>query len=186
MGRKITVDSATLMNKGFEIIEAVHLFGVPAERIEVVIHKESILHSAIEYIDNTVIGELSAPDMRACVQYAVDYPHRTSGIINELDLFSVGTLSFFKPDTEAFSLLKLAKKAISLGGAVPASLNAADEVAVEAFLGERLSFLGISDAVSETVERLGKDASGVTDLDGILAVDKEARRICKEIIDGRS
>ena len=183
MGRKITVDSATLMNKGFEIIEAVHLFGVPAERIEVVVHRESILHSAIEYIDNTVIGEFSMPDMRACVQYAVDYPDRTKGIIKELDLFSVGKLSFFKPDTEAFSLLSLAKRAISLGGAVPASLNAADEIAVEAFLSGKLGFLGISEAVNKTVERLLKDAALVNDLEGILATDREARRICKEIIE---
>ena len=131
MGKKITVDSATLMNKGFEIIEAAHLFGVDAEKIEVVVHRESILHSAIEYIDNSIIGELSVPDMRSCVQYAVDYPDRTAAVIEPLDLFKVGSLSFMRPDYEAFPLLSLAKRAMTEGGAMGAVLNAADEVAVD-------------------------------------------------------
>lgn len=181
MGRKITVDSATLMNKGFEIIEAAHLFGIPAEKIEVVIHRESILHSAVEYIDNTVIGEFSVPDMRMCVQYAVDFPDRQPSVADELDLFSLGRMTFARPDYEAFPLLSLAKRAISLGGAMPAVLNAADEVAVAAFLGERISFLGISEVVSETFERL-LSAKSVKELDGIIAKDREARAIAEEII----
>ena len=180
MGRKITVDSATLMNKGFEIIEAAHLFGTPAEKIQVLIHRESILHSAVEYVDNTVIGELSVPDMRMCVQYAVDYPDRCPTASGELDLFSVGALTFRAPDTEAFPLLSLAKRAMTDGGAMPAVVNAADEVAVAAFLDERLSFLGISEVVMETYERMsGRQASSV---DELVAADREARGIARELI----
>ena len=181
MGKKITVDSATLMNKGFEVIEAVRLFGVPADRVEVVIHRESILHSAVEYIDNTVIGEFSVPDMRACVQYAVDYPSRESAVIAPLDLFSVGSLSFARPDTTAFPLLALAKRAVALGGAMPAILNAADEIAVAAFLDGRLSFLGISEVVEEVFDALS-DCRHLTDLSDILSADKRARAVASERI----
>lgn len=181
MGRKITVDSATLMNKGFEIIEAAHLFGIAPERIEVVVHRESILHSAVEYIDNSVIGEFSVPDMRMCVQYAVDYPERCESASGELDLFAVGKLTFHKPDTEAFPFLGLAKRLMREGGAMPAVMNAADEIAVEAFLDGRLSFIGIYDTVHEVCDRLSSAARERT-LDGIRASDKEARRIAKEII----
>ena len=184
MGRKITVDSATLMNKGFEVIEAVHLFGVGPERVEVVVHRESILHSAVEYIDNTVIGEMSVPDMRMCVQYAVDYPDRCVGVSEPLDLFKVGTLSFAAPDYDAFPLLSLAHRAMADGGAMPAVINAADEVAVEAFLKERIGFADIADTVIETYERMAS-ASSITDLDGIIAADREARRIAKDIIAAR-
>ena len=182
MGKKITVDSATLMNKGFEIIEAVHLFGVAAERVEVVIHRESILHSAVEYIDNTVIGEFSVPDMRACVQYAVDYPNRTEGVIEPLDLFALGKMTFSRPDREAFPLLSLAGEAISHGGAVPASLNAADEVAVEAFLNGKIGFTDIYDTVSETVTRLLPYSKNAVSLDEILTVDKEARATAASLL----
>ena len=181
MGRKITVDSATLMNKGFEIIEAAHLFGIQPERIEVVVHRESILHSAVEYIDNSVIGEFSVPDMRMCVQYAVDYPERCESVSKELDLFSVGKLTFHRPDTEAFPFLELAKRLMREGGAMPAVMNAADEVAVEAFLDGELSFIGIYDTVFEVCDRLAYAARERT-LDGIRASDREARRIAKEII----
>ncbi|MBQ8689617.1 MAG: 1-deoxy-D-xylulose-5-phosphate reductoisomerase [Clostridia bacterium] len=180
MGKKITVDSATLMNKGFEVIEAAHLFGVGADRIKVLVHRESILHSAVEYIDNTVIAELSVPDMRMCVQYAVDYPDRCPTSSAQLDLISLGSLTFAEPDTEAFPLLALAARAMSCGGAMPAILNAADEVAVAAFLEERIGFLGISEVVSETFERLlGSRAETVEEL---IACDREARRIARELI----
>ena len=181
MGKKITVDSATLMNKGFEVIEAAHLFGVSADRVEVVVHRESILHSAVEYVDNTVIGEMSAPDMRACVQYAVDYPERREGIIAPLDLFSVGKLTFARPDTEAFPLLALAKRAMLDGGACPAVLNAADEVAVGDFLDGRISFFEISERVFETYERMSSSAKKCTELSDIIASDREARAIAKEL-----
>ena len=181
MGKKITVDSATLMNKGFEIIEAAHLFGVGADKIEVVVHRESILHSAIEYIDNSIIGELSVPDMRSCVQYAVDYPDRTPAVIEPLDLFKVGSLSFMRPDYEAFPLLSLAKRAMTEGGAMGAVLNAADEVAVDAFLSGRLSFLGISEVVSETFDKM-LYAKSITSLDDIFGIDREARLLASKII----
>ena len=181
MGKKITIDSATLMNKGFEVIEAAHLFGVGPEKIEVVVHRESILHSAIEYIDNSIIGELSVPDMRSCVQYAVDYPDRTEAVIEPLDLFSVGSLSFMRPDYDAFPLLSLAKRAMAEGGAMGAVLNAADEVAVDAFLSGNVSFLGISEVVCETFERM-LYAREYTSLEDIFTTDKEARLVASKII----
>ena len=179
MGEKITVDSATLMNKGFEVIEAVRLFGISPDRVEVVVHPESIIHSAVEYIDNTVIAELSVPDMRACVQYAITYPERLGAVIPPLDLFSLGQLSFFRPDTEAFSGLSLAYRALSLGGAAPAILNAADEVAVAAFLREQIGFLGITDLVGEVLNTLAPQATG---LDAILEKDKEARHLATALL----
>ena len=181
MGKKITVDSATLMNKGFEIIEASHLFGVSAENIEVVIHRESILHSAVEYIDNTIVGELSVPDMRACVQYAVDYPERHDGIIEPLDFKRLGTLSFAEPDYGAFPLLSLAKRAICEGGAMPAVLNAADECAVSAFLCERIGFADIPRVIGEVYDAMPY-AAGESSLDGIISMDREARRRAEEAI----
>lgn len=183
MGKKITVDSATLMNKGFEVIEAAHLFGVGAEKVKVLVHRESILHSAVEYIDNTVIAELSVPDMRMCVQYAVDYPVREESASEELDLISVGALTFKEPDTEAFPLLALASEAMKAGGAMPAILNASDEVAVAAFLSQKIGFTDISDTVAETYARmLGRRASSVEEL--ILA-DREARAVAQKIIEGK-
>lgn len=181
MGKKITVDSATLMNKGFELIEAVHLFGVPADKVEITVHRESILHSAIEYIDNSIIAELSVPDMRMCVQYAVDYPDRCPSASKELNLFEVGALTFHKPDTEAFPFLDLAREAIKLGGAMPAVMNAADEVAVGAFLEGRLTFTGIYRVVTDTFSRL-LDRRDENSLSGIIAADKEARKIADELI----
>ena len=180
MGKKITVDSATLMNKGFEVIEACHLFGVAPEKIEVVVHRESILHSAVEYIDNTVIGEFSVPDMRMCVQYAVDYPERCEAVADELDLFKVGHISFAKPDTEAFPLLALAFKAMKLGGAMPAILNAADEVAVASFLSGEISFSRIPEKVINTFEKMSERRADYS-VDELIAIDREARKICKEI-----
>ncbi len=183
MGKKITVDSATLMNKGFEVIEAAHLFGVPSEKIEVVIHRESILHSAVEYIDNTVIGEMSMPDMRSCVQYAVDYPDRCESVTEELDFFKVGSLTFAKPDTESFPLLALAKRAIAEGGAMPAVVNAADEVAVAAFLDGKIGFCDIFRTVIKTYDKM-LGAAAVTELDGIIESDRRARAIANTIING--
>lgn len=179
MGKKITVDSATLMNKGFEIIEAAHLFSVSPDRIEVVVHPESILHSAVEYIDNSIIGEFSMPDMRMCVKYALDYPERREGVGTPLDFISLGKMTFARPDTVAFPLLAMAKRAFFEGGACPAVLNAADEVAVEAFLNGKISFTDISKVVIGTYEMMG-GARYARSLDDILASDKEARAIAKE------
>lgn len=181
MGKKITVDSATLMNKGFEIIEAVHLFGVPADKIEVAVHRESILHSAVEYIDNSIVAELSVPDMRMCVQYAVDYPDRCSSASRELDLFELGSLTFARPDRDAFPFLDLAREAITLGGGMPAVMNAADEIAVDAFLKGEISFCDIFCTVLSTFDRM-RYASGLTALEDIIRSDREARRIANELI----
>ena len=181
MGAKITVDSATLMNKGFEVIEAVHLFGVTANKIEVVVHRESIIHSMVEYIDNSVIAQMSVPDMRLCVQYAVDYPDRKIATVDELDLFSVGALTFRKPDTETFSLLKRAVESVKAGGALPAVLNAANEVAVGAFLAGKIGFYAITESVSETLLRLSS-ASNAHTLEQIIGYDREARRVAADIL----
>lgn len=181
MGKRITVDSATLMNKGFEVIEAAHLFSVSPEKIETVIHRESILHSAVEYIDNSIIAQLSVPDMRMCVQYAVDYPERMEATSAQLDLFSVGALSFAAPDREAFPLLDLAYRVAGKGGALPAVLNAADEVATDAFLHSQISFDGIFEVISSTLdkhERAEKEHS----LDAILTLDKLARETAKHAV----
>ena len=185
MGAKITVDSATLMNKGFEVIEAAHLFGVKPEQIEVLIHRESIMHSAVEYIDNSVIAQMSVPDMRHCVQYALTHPARAEGVIEPLDFTKVAAMTFAKPDTDTFVLLELAKEALRRGGAYPAVLNAANEVAVAAFLDKKLSFTGIFDVVSETFEALS-DASRIWSVDDIFAFDGAARSLANEFLEKRS
>ena len=182
MGKRITVDSATLMNKGFELIEAVHLFGVAPDAVEVLVHRESILHSAVEYIDNSIIGEMSVPDMRMCVQYAVDYPERCPAVAEPLDLTKLGALHFERPRYDAFPLLALAKEMIKAGGAMPAVMNAADEVAVAAFLEERIGFADISRSVEAACAHLS-DLCAETSLEGILEADLAARRLTREIIE---
>ena len=181
MGKKITIDSATLMNKGFEIIEAAHLFSVSPDKIDVVIHRESILHSAVEYVDNSIVGEFSLPDMRMCVQYAVDYPDRFTSGSPSLDLFALGKMTFARPDEIAFPLLGMAKRAFFEGGACPAVLNAADEVAVDAFLNEKISFADISRIVMNTYDVIG-GARYAKSLEDIVGYDREARRITKQYI----
>ncbi|MBE6541832.1 MAG: 1-deoxy-D-xylulose-5-phosphate reductoisomerase [Ruminococcaceae bacterium] len=152
MGKKITVDSATLMNKGFEIIEAVRLFGVDESKVDVVIHRQSIIHSMIEYNDNTFMAQMGRPDMRDCIRYAATAPRSAEVSYGELDLVSVASLTFDRPDTNAFTLLDSARHAIRLGGTAPASLIAADEEAVDAFLHDRIGFNDISDIVERTLE----------------------------------
>ena len=181
MGAKITIDSATLMNKGFEVIEAVHLFGVPSSRIQVVVHRESIIHSMVEYIDNSVIAQMSVPDMRLCAQYAVTYPERTEATIDELDLFKVGKLTFMEPDMTTFPLLGCAIDSIGKGGALPAVLNAANEIAVAEFLGGRIPFLTIGESVCETV-RIMENAKNVHDLEGIISCDRQARETVRNLL----
>ncbi len=181
MGPKITIDSASLMNKGFEVIEAVYLFGVRPEQIKVVVHRESIIHSAVEYIDNSVIAQMSVPDMRHCVQYALTHPERRDATTEELDLFSVGKLTFAKPDTDTFVLLKKAFEAISLGGAVPAILNAANEEAVAAFLSRKIGFCDVFDVVCNTVDSMNF-AKDVHALDNILECASNAREVAQGYI----
>lgn len=185
MGAKITVDSATLMNKGFEVIEAVHLFDVLPSQIEVVVHRESIIHSMVEYIDNSVIAQMSVPDMRHCVQYALTHPYRTAAenTTPALDLFAKGKLTFMRPDTEVFSLLPLAYSCIERGGALPCALNAANEIAVAAFLDRKIPFWKIADTVERSVEYMdGRGAAHVHSLDGILEVDAQARDYAETLL----
>lgn len=174
MGAKITVDSATMMNKGFEVIEAAHLFSVPAEKIDVVIHRESMIHSMVEYIDNSIIAQLSVPDMRLCVQYALTAPERCDAVIPELDLISAGKMTFSAPDRETFPLLDLAGEMFSAGGGMPAVLNAADEIAVDAFLKEKIGFLRISELVAEVCAQCAFAKSAGTP-EELLEVDRIAR-----------
>jgi 1-deoxy-D-xylulose-5-phosphate reductoisomerase len=178
MGAKITIDSATLMNKGFEIIEAAHLFGHKANEIDVLVHRESIIHSMVEYIDNSVIAQLSVPDMRHCVQYALDKTARGMGVIEPLDLAKISKLTFAHPDREAFPLLDLALYSLDRGGATCAALNAANEVAVAAYLKEKIEFGKISDCVCHVVKAM-PHASEIHTLDGIFAIDGEARKLAK-------
>ena len=185
MGPKITIDSATLMNKGFEVIEAVHLFGVRPEQVKVVVHRESIIHSAVEYIDNSVIAQMSVPDMRHCVQYALTHPERTVATTEALDLFSVGKLTFAKPDTDTFVLLAKAYEAITLGGAVPAVLNAANEEAVAAFLNKKIGFCDIFDIVCDTVDSMSY-CKDIHDPDKILEAAASARETAVSLISKRN
>lgn len=181
MGAKITIDSATLMNKGFEVIEAVHLFGVPASKIKVVVHRESIIHSMVEYIDNSVIAQLSVPDMRLCAQYAVTYPQRQPAVIDELDLFEISKLTFAEPDIKTFSLLAYARDCIEKGGALPAVLNAANEIAVAEFLKGNIGFYSITECVCSVVDGM-QHAKNEHTLDGIIAADRAAREMARKIL----
>ena len=176
MGEKITVDSATLMNKGFELIEAVHLFGVSPEQVEVVVHRESMIHSMVEYVDHSIIAQMSVPDMRHCVQYALTHPRRlpAGDTLPPTDLFSLGKLTFARPDGAAFPLLPLAADCIRRGGAIPAVLNAADEEVVEAFLREKIPFSAIPELIARTVEDLSS-LSSVHTYEDIMAADRAAR-----------
>ena len=179
MGAKITVDSATMMNKGFEIIEACHLFGMPEERVGVVVHRESIIHSMVEYIDHSILAQLAIPDMRLCIQHALTAPSRVPSQLKPLNLAKIGSLSFYEPDEESFPLLRRAKEAIRAGGALCAVLNAANEIAVEEFLADRIRFGQISDAVEHTLTLLS-DAAHANTLEDILAYDALARtRACE-------
>lgn len=154
MGAKITVDSATLMNKGLEFIEAMHLYQMPPEKISIVIHRESIIHSLVEYCDNAVIAQLGTPDMRLPIQYALTWPRRTPGPANPLDLCSCGPLTFAQPDMETFRCLPLALQAARTGGSAGAILNGANEAAVALFLEGKIGFLEIADRVEKAMSRV--------------------------------
>jgi 1-deoxy-D-xylulose-5-phosphate reductoisomerase len=177
MGRKISVDSATMMNKGLEVIEACLLFELAPERVEVLIHPQSIVHSMVEYADGSVIAQLSNPDMRVPIANALAYPERIESGAQALDLSLVKSLSFEKPDERRFPCLGLAYAALHAGGSAPAVLNAANEVAVEAFLGGRLPFTGIAGVIAGTLDAV--PVSEVEDLPSILGADQHARRVAQ-------
>ena len=184
MGRKISVDSATLMNKGLELIEACLLFGVPPQQVEVVVHPQSIVHSAVEYLDGSVLAQLGSPDMRTPIAHALAWPDRIASGVEFLDLVRTARLDFRAPDPDKFRCLALAQAAARAGGLTPAVLNAANEVAVEAFLDRRLNFLEIA-AVIETV--VAQSSGGVIgSLEDVLAADSESRRRAREQISGSS
>ncbi|MCC6746854.1 MAG: 1-deoxy-D-xylulose-5-phosphate reductoisomerase [Deltaproteobacteria bacterium] len=174
MGPKITIDSATLMNKGLEVIEAHWLFGLPAEQLDVVIHPQSVIHSMVEYVDGSVIAQLGTPDMKVPIGYALAYPRRLPLKVPRLDFAALGTLAFEAPDRRRFPCLNLAYQALAVGGAAPAVLNAANETAVAAFLDRRIRYLDIPSLIERTLEAHSSDSAG--ELEPILAADLWARR----------
>lgn len=173
MGAKITIDSATMMNKGLEIIEACWLFGVTPDQIKVVVHRESIIHSAVEFMDNAVIAQLGLPDMKIPIQYALTYPERFESPTDELDLATLGTLTFAEPDYETFDCLSVCKEAIRRGGLYPAAANSANEQANALFRKGKIGFLDIGELVGEAMEACGRD--GDFTLTDVLELDSEAR-----------
>ncbi len=180
MGAKITIDSASLMNKGFEVMEARWLFGVPADRIEVLIHPQSVVHSGVQFKDGAVKAQLGVPDMRLPIQYAFSFPERLTLNGDRLDLFRTQKLEFFRPDVEKFRCLALAYDAIRQGGNMPCILNAANEVANLAFREGRCSFLGMADIIAKTMQQATFDSH--PDLDVYLQTDQEARRIATALL----
>jgi 1-deoxy-D-xylulose-5-phosphate reductoisomerase len=174
MGPKITIDSATMMNKGLEVIEAHHLFGLPLEQIEVVVHPQSIVHSMVEFVDGSIIAQLSSTDMRVPIQYALSYPERYATHTKYLNLSEISRLTFEEPDRGKFPCLELAYESIRLGGTAPAVLSVANEVAVEAFLQEKIGFMDIPKCIESALNK-HRVLTGA-DLDSILAVEEETRK----------
>jgi 1-deoxy-D-xylulose-5-phosphate reductoisomerase len=180
MGAKTSVDSATLMNKGLELIEAFHLFPLGADAFDAVIHPQSVVHSLVEYVDGSVLAQLGAPDMRIPIAYTLAYPERMDTPCERLDLVQIGSLSFEAPDLDRFPALELAKQALRAGGAKPAILNAANEVAVASFLDSGLAFLDIASVVRETLASY--DPPAPVTLEEVLEVDGEARQAARQIV----
>ncbi|MCH7832281.1 MAG: 1-deoxy-D-xylulose-5-phosphate reductoisomerase, partial [Proteobacteria bacterium] len=180
MGAKISVDSATMMNKGLELIEAFHLFPVPEDRIEILVHPQSVIHSMVDYVDGSVLAQLGTPDMRTPIAYALAWPKRMAAPSPRLNLEEIATLTFEAPDTERFPALRLARQALKAGGSTPTVLNAANEVAVHHFLERKIGFLDISRVVEET---LGTVPGGkLNNLDDVANADTEGRRVAEEIV----
>jgi 1-deoxy-D-xylulose-5-phosphate reductoisomerase len=187
MGAKISVDSATMANKGLEAIEAAYLFDMPSDRIEVVVHPESIIHSMVEYVDGSTLAQMGPPDMKTPIAYALAWPDRIAWKAPRLDLAALGRLTFQAPDDERFPALKLARQALQAGGAAPTVFNAANEVAALAFLDRRLGFLNIAAVVADTLSRMTAQGavSCLNDAcDAALEVDAQARRTAESIIQG--
>ncbi len=180
MGRKISVDSATMMNKGLEVIEAHYLFGASPSRIDVLVHPQSVVHSLVEYVDGSVLAQLGSPDMRTPIAHALAYPERVDAGVSFLDLVARARLDFEAPDDQRFPCLRLAREALVAGGSAPAVLNAANEIAVAAFLDERLSFPGIAAVIADTLAALPVRA--VASLESLLAIDAEARALAAQAV----
>jgi 1-deoxy-D-xylulose-5-phosphate reductoisomerase len=181
MGGKITIDSATLMNKGLEVMEAHHLFGTPYDRIDVVVHPQSIVHALVQLCDGSTKAHLGYPDMRVAIAYALHHPERADLPIPALDLVALGRLEFAAPDLDAFPCLRLAREAATAGGTAPCALNAANEVAVHAFLNGRLGFTGIPAVIESVLDTLG--AARVHDFEALYVTDSEARALAGELIE---
>ncbi|MBV8948116.1 MAG: 1-deoxy-D-xylulose-5-phosphate reductoisomerase [Solirubrobacterales bacterium] len=184
MGGKITIDSATLMNKGLELIEAHHLFGTPYEQIDIVVHPQSIVHSLVQLCDGATLAHLGYPDMRVPISYALHHPERVDVPIRPLDLVEVGALTFEPVDEETFSCLRIAREAAHAGGTAPCTMNAANEVAVHAFLGRRLRFLDIAAVIEGTLELLPRQP--VHSFEALGEADAEARRVAAELVAERT
>jgi 1-deoxy-D-xylulose-5-phosphate reductoisomerase len=180
MGAKISVDSATLMNKGLEVIEAFYLFPVQREQIEVVVHPQSVIHSMVEYVDGSVLAQLGTPDMRTPISYAMSWPHRMEAPSAKLDFANLGSLTFEQPDLERFPALQHAFDALAAGRSAPTVLNAANEIAVEAFLNNRIGFLEIAKIVGQTLEQV--PISSIDCLDTVGEIDREARIRATELV----
>jgi 1-deoxy-D-xylulose-5-phosphate reductoisomerase len=180
MGGKITIDSATLMNKGLEVMEAHHLFGVPYEHIDVVVHPQSIVHALVSLCDGATLAHLGHPDMRVAIGYALHHPERADLPLRTLDLVELGALTFEAPDVAAFPALRLAREAAVAGGTGPCVLNAANEVAVHAFLSGRLPFMGIPAVIERTLEQVG--ATPVHGFEALYGADADARRVAGEMV----
>ncbi|HEY6137443.1 MAG TPA: 1-deoxy-D-xylulose-5-phosphate reductoisomerase [Thermoanaerobaculia bacterium] len=181
MGNKISIDSATMMNKGLEVIEAHHLFAMPAERIDIVIHPQSIVHSMVEYVDGSIMAQLSTTDMKFPIQYALLYPERVTAPFARLDLAKIRSLEFLPVDPERFPAVELAYAACRAGGSMPAVLNAANEVAVERFLAGELPFTGIVEVVNRVLERHAPEVAPIGSIDDALRFDSWARHIARGI-----
>ena len=173
MGKKITIDSSTMMNKGLEVIEAKWLFDIDVDNIDVVVHRESIIHSMVEFTDNSVIAQLGVPDMRIPIQYAITYPNRVPSPVKELSLTDVCTLTFAKPDYDTFTCLSQCIRAIKEGNLAPVAANGANEMAVELFLNNKIKFLQIGELVQQAIDNVSK--SEITSVDDIINADKTAR-----------
>ncbi|GAW66822.1 1-deoxy-D-xylulose 5-phosphate reductoisomerase [Geoanaerobacter pelophilus] len=180
MGKKITVDSATMMNKGLEVIEARWLFDIPVQRIAVNIHPQSIIHSMVEYVDGSVMAQLGTPDMKGPIAYALSYPARVTSGVKPLDLTALSGLTFFKPDTDRFPALKLAYRAADAGESMPAVMNAANEIAVEAFLEGRIGFMAIAEAIEKVMDLHAPHA--LASIEEVLEADRWGRRTAREVL----
>jgi len=180
MGAKISVDSATMMNKGLELIEAHHLFGVPSDRLDVLVHPQSVVHSMVEYIDGSVLAQLGSPDMRIPIAYALSWPERMETPALRLDLARIGSLSFEAPDLDRFPALRVARDALEAGGATPIILNAANEEAVASFLARRIGFLDIIRTVEEALART--DAAAPRSIAEVIDIDRKARALAQDLM----
>lgn len=180
MGRKISVDSATMMNKGLEVIEAHWLFNAPADAIQVVVHPQSVIHSMVQYVDGSVLAQLGNPDMRTPIAYGLAYPERIDAGVAPLDLFKIARLDFVEPDFERFPCLALAYRALRAGGTAPALMNAANEVAVDAFLCQRIAFLDIPRLIADVLDKITSHEVNV--LEDVLQADEHSRRVANDWI----